>query len=113
MISTIISIPWPAQWLIGRGVDVDVDVDWTAAAGWTSLQGAVEWTVLVFFVCLWLDWWALYLFIYRIGTVVSVLLQDREFLLLVSHWEGGPSPIPYCRLRWLFWETEGMKGSRL
>ena len=70
MISTIISIPWPAQWLIGRGVDVDVDV----AAGWTSLQGAVGWTVLVVFVCLGLDWWALYLLRYRIGKVVSVLL---------------------------------------
>ena len=72
IISAIRSIPWLAQWLIGRGVDVDVD--WTAAAGWTPLQGAVWWIVLVVFVCVGPDWWALYLLRYRIGKVVSVLL---------------------------------------
>ena len=75
IISAIRSIPWLTQWLIVR----DVDVDWIAAAGWTPLQGAVGWMVLVVFVCVGPDWWALYLLRYRTGKVVSVMLQDRGF----------------------------------
>ena len=95
IISTIRLIPWLAQWLIGH----DVDVDWIAAGGWTPLQGAVGWMVLVVCVCVGPDWWALYLIRYMTGKVVSVLLQDRGVLLLVSHWEGGLSHVPHCRLR--------------
>ena len=82
MISTNLSIPWPAQLLIGCGED----------DGWTPLQDALE---LVVFVCFGLDWLALYLFRYRIGTVVSALLKGREALLQDSHCEVGSSPSPH------------------
>ena len=98
IISTIPSIHWPAQWLIGCGED----------NGWTPLQDAVEWIGLVVFVCFGLDWLALYLFRYRIGTVVSALLKGREALLQDSHCEVGSSPSPHWILRWLPCETEGM-----